>query len=57
MDDIKVFEKNEKGLETLIQAIRIYDQDIGIDFGTEKYTMLIIKSEKRETIKGLKLPN
>ena len=28
IDDIKLFAKNEKELETLIQTIRIYSQDI-----------------------------
>ena len=35
MDDIKLFAKNEKELETLIHAVRIYSQDIGIEFGIE----------------------
>ena len=29
MDDIKLLAKNEKELENLIQAVRIYSQDIG----------------------------
>ena len=29
MDDIKLFAKNEKELETLINAVRIYSQEIG----------------------------
>ena len=33
MDGIKPFVKNEKGLETLIQTIRIYSQDIRMEFG------------------------
>ena len=36
MDDIKLFAKNEKELETLIHAVRIYSQDIGMEFGIEK---------------------
>ena len=36
MDDIKLFEKNEKELETLIHAVRIYSQDSGMEFGKEK---------------------
>ena len=36
MDDIKLFAKNEKELETLIHALRIYSQDIGMEFGIEK---------------------
>ena len=35
MDDIKLFAKNEKELETFIHAVRIYSQDIGMEFGTE----------------------
>ena len=30
MDEIKLFAKNEKELEILIQAVRIYSQDTGI---------------------------
>ena len=36
MNDIKPFSKNEKELETLIQTVRIYSQDIGIEFGIKK---------------------
>ena len=43
-DDIKLFAKSEKELETLIQAGRIYCQDIRIEFTREKCTMLIMKS-------------
>ena len=39
MGDIKLFAKNEKHLETLIQTVRIYSQDIGMEFGIEKYAM------------------
>ena len=35
MDDIKLFAKNEKELETLIHIVRIYSQDIGMEFGIE----------------------
>ena len=49
MDDIKLFAKNEKELETLIHAVRIYSQDIGMEFGIEKCAMLVMKSGKRLT--------
>ena len=51
MDKINVFSKNEKELETLIRTIRIYSQDMGIEFDIEKRAMLITKSGKRETAK------
>ena len=57
MDDIKLFATNEKELETLIHAVRIYSQDIGMEFGIEKCAMLVIKSGKRHMTDGMKLPN
>ena len=45
MDDIKLSAKNEKELETLIHAVRIYSQDTGMGFGIGKCGML----EKWET--------
>ena len=50
---IKLFAINEKELETLIQTITIYSQDIGMKFDIEKYTMLIIKSGKMQGIELL----
>ena len=45
MNDIKLFAKNKKKqLEILIQTLRIYSQDIGMEFGIEKCAMLVIKS-------------
>ena len=32
MNDIKHFPKNKKELETLIQTMRIYSEDIGMEF-------------------------
>ena len=57
MDDIKLFVKNEKELETLIHAVRIYSQDIGIEFGIEKCALLVMKSGKRHITDGTELPN
>ena len=31
MNDIKLFAKNEKELETRIQTVKIYSQDIGMN--------------------------
>ena len=56
MGDIKIIAKNEKELEALIQTIRIYNQNIRMEFGIEKCAMLIIKSGKREQTEGIELP-
>ena len=57
VDDIKLLAKNEKELKTLIHAIRIYSSDIGIEFGIEECSMLVMKSDKRNMTVGMELPN
>ena len=57
MDDIKLFAENEKEPETLIYAVRIYSQDVGMEFSIEKCSMLIMKSGKRHLTDGMELPN
>ena len=57
MDDIKLFVKEEKELETLIHTVRIYSQDIGMEFSIEKCVMLVMRSGKRHMIDGIELPN
>ena len=57
MDDVKLFAKNEKELETLIHAVRIYRQNIGMEFGTEKCAMLVMKNGKQNLIAKMELPN
>ena len=47
MDDIKLFPKSEKKkMETQIHTVRIYSQDIGMEFGIDKCAMLVMKSGK-----------
>ena len=47
MDDIKLIARYKKELETLIHAVRIYSQDIGMEFSIEKCDMLVMKSGKQ----------
>ena len=59
MDDIKLLKKPKTKIESeiLIQTVRIYSQDIGMEFGIEKYAMLEMKSGKRHITEGVELPN
>ena len=57
MDDIKLFAKNEKELETLIHALRIYSQDVGKELSIDKCAMLVMKSCKQHMTDGMELPN
>ena len=53
----KLFAKNEKELEILIHIVRIYSQDIGMEFGTEKCSLLVMKRGNRHLTDGILLPN
>ena len=57
MDDIKLLAKNEKELETLIHTVRIYTQDIEMEFGIEKCVILVRKGCKQHMTDGMELPN
>ena len=50
-------QKNERELETLKHAVRIYNQDIEMEFGIEKCAMLVMKSGKRHMTDRMELPN
>ena len=52
-----VYQKMKKGLETLIQAVRIYSQEIGMEFGIERCATLIMRYGKRHRTEGIELPN
>ena len=47
----------KKKMETLIRTVRIYSQDIGMEFGIWKCAMLVMKSDKRHMTNGRELPN
>ena len=55
--DIKLSAKNAKELETLIHAVRIHCQDMGMELGKEKCDMLMIKSGKWDMTDGMVIPN
>ena len=57
MDVIKLFAKNEKELETRIKAVRIYINEIGMEFDIEKCAMLIMRSRKWQMTEGIEIPN
>ena len=48
-------QKMKKKKETLIHAVRIYNQDVGMEFGVEKCAMLVMKCGKRRLTDAMKL--
>ena len=55
MDNVKVYAKNEKQLETVINSVRIYSQDIRIKFGTSKCGVLVKRKGKHHHSEGIQL--
>ena len=55
--DIKLSAKNGKELESIIQTVRIHNQDMRMEFGIEKCTMLVMESGKRHMTEGVEQPN
>ena len=53
MDDLKLYSRNEKELDSLVQTIRIFSKDIGMEFGIEKCAMLVI--EKGKIVKPVRI--
>ena len=46
-----------KELEILIHTVRIYSQDIGMEFDIEKCALYVMKGGKRNQPDGIELPN
>ena len=40
MDDLKLYSRSEKGLDSLVQTVFVFSEDIGMEFGIEKCAML-----------------
>ena len=57
MDDLKLHSQGEKRLESLLQAVRVFSKDIGMEFGIEKYAMLVMEKEKILKSVGIQLPD
>ena len=57
MDDLKLYGKNMKQLDTLINTVRIFSNDIGMKFGLQKCGVLIMKKGKYGSINVVKMPD
>ena len=49
--------KDEKGWELLVHTVRIFTDDIGMEFGIDKYATLVLKRGKITKLDGVPLPD
>ena len=46
MDELKVYRRSEKLLDSLVQTVQVFSEDIGMEFGIEKCGMLVMEKGK-----------
>ena len=57
MDDLKLFGKNEDQINSLVNTVNLYSQDIGMEFGLKKCGVLLMKRGKIHHSDGIVLPD
>ena len=57
MDDLKLYSGSEKGLDSLVQTVRVFSEDRGMEFGIEKCAMLVMEKGKIVKSVGIELPD
>ena len=57
MDELKLYSQSEKGLDSLVQIVCVFSEDIVMEFGIEKCAMLVTEQGKIVKSAGLELPN
>ena len=57
MDDLKLYSRSEKVLESLVQTVHVFSEDIGMECGIEKCAMLVMEKGKIVKSVGRELPN
>ena len=57
MDDLKLYGKSEKQVDTLLNTVRAFSQDIGMQFGVNKCAVLVLKRGKVVRCEGVEMPN
>ena len=55
MDDLKLYSRSEKGLDSLVQTVHVFSEDIGMEFGIEKCAMLVMEKGKIVKSVGIEL--
>ena len=56
-DDLKLYSQNEKGLDSLVQTVHVFSEDMGMEFGIKKWAMLVMEKGKIVKSVGIELPD
>ena len=56
VDDLKLYSRNEKVLDLIVQTVHVFSEDIGMEFGIEKCAMLVMEKGKIVKSVSIELP-
>ena len=57
MDDLELYSRSEKGLDSLVQTVRVFGEDIGMEFGIVKCVTLVMEEGKIVKSVDIELPD
>ena len=57
MDDLKLYGRSEEELEKLVEVVRVFSGDIGMEFGLDKCAVLVLKKGVKVNCVGIELPD
>ena len=57
MDHLKLYSRNEKGLDSLVQTKLVFSEDIGMEFAIGKCAILVIEKGKIVKSVVIELPD
>jgi len=57
MDDLKLYRRNDRKIESLVHTVRIFSEDIVMQFGIEKCATIKLQRGKVKHTEGIVLPD
>ena len=57
MDDLKLYSITENQIDSLVNTVRVFSQDINMEFGLDKCAVLIMKRGKMVESTGIPMPD
>ena len=57
MDDLRLFRKSDGHIDSLVQTVLTFSEDICMEFGLKKCGVVILKKGKLVKFDGIHLPN
>ena len=57
MDDLKLYEKDERDIDSLVNTVRVFSDDFGMEFGLKNCGVVVMKRRRVVKFEGVDLPD